>query len=176
MRKFHRWFSLPAAILLLLTGLTGVVMQVMELTGDDDHDRPAAAQATLPDEATLASLLGKTLAAAHAADPKFKGQKIELSVVGGETKGKIAGATPRDPSISVDLTSGKVEKMAGPPPRDAYKQIMGWHSGHAFGPIGKFISLLVGLSLVILSFTGLMVYIDMFRRRKSANKKGLFWS
>jgi hypothetical protein len=35
--------------------------------------------------------------------------------------------------------------------------------------------MLAGISLMVLSVTGLWVYIEMWRRRRKADKHGFFW-
>lgn len=50
------------------------------------------------------------------------------------------------------------------------------HSGETFGPVGTAISLLSGLALIFFSFSGLWLYIQMWRNRKTRGlKKGMFW-
>jgi hypothetical protein len=49
------------------------------------------------------------------------------------------------------------------------------HSGESFGPIGIFVSTLSGAALLFFAFSGLWMYIEMFRRRNKAEKQGLFW-
>ena len=50
------------------------------------------------------------------------------------------------------------------------------HSGESFGPLGTAISILSGLALLFFSFSGLWMYIQMWRNRKSRNlKPGWFW-
>ncbi len=49
------------------------------------------------------------------------------------------------------------------------------HSGETFGPLGTIIGTLSGLAMVFFSFSGLWMYIQMFRRRGKADKPGLFW-
>ena len=44
------------------------------------------------------------------------------------------------------------------------------------GGIGLVLVMLSGIILLILSVTGLVVYYDMWTRRRKAGKKGLFWS
>lgn len=41
------------------------------------------------------------------------------------------------------------------------------HSGESFGPLGVLISTLTGLALIFFSFSGLWLYIQMWRNRKS---------
>lgn len=50
------------------------------------------------------------------------------------------------------------------------------HSGEEFGPIGVVIATLSGFAMVFFSFSGLWLYISMWRNRKDrALKPGLFW-
>ena len=41
------------------------------------------------------------------------------------------------------------------------------HSGEIFGPLGVVISILTGLSLIFFSFSGLWLYIHMWRQRRA---------
>ncbi|CDO35516.1 MULTISPECIES: PepSY domain-containing protein [Novosphingobium] len=41
------------------------------------------------------------------------------------------------------------------------------HSGESFGPIGTLISVLSGLTLIFFSISGLWLYVQMWRNRKS---------
>jgi uncharacterized iron-regulated membrane protein len=50
------------------------------------------------------------------------------------------------------------------------------HSGETFGPLGTVIATLSGLAMVFFSFSGLWLYIQMWRQRKDrAMKPGWFW-
>jgi len=50
------------------------------------------------------------------------------------------------------------------------------HSGETFGPLGTWISILSGLALVFFSFSGLWMYVQMWRNRKQRDlKPGWFW-
>lgn len=60
------------------------------------------------------------------------------------------------------------------PPREDATGIRGMvglfhhlHSGETFGPIGTGISVLSGLAMIFFSFSGLWLYIRMWRNRKS---------
>jgi uncharacterized iron-regulated membrane protein len=51
------------------------------------------------------------------------------------------------------------------------------HSGESFGPLGTIIATLSGLAMVFFSFSGLWLYISMWRNRKSRDiKPGWFWN
>jgi uncharacterized iron-regulated membrane protein len=50
------------------------------------------------------------------------------------------------------------------------------HSGEQFGPVGVVISILSGLALLFFSFSGLWMYVQMWRNRSAKNlKPGWFW-
>ena len=50
------------------------------------------------------------------------------------------------------------------------------HSGEEFGPTGVVISILSGIALVFFSFSGLWLYIQMWRNRAAKGiKPGWFW-
>ncbi len=50
------------------------------------------------------------------------------------------------------------------------------HAGEEFGPLGVVISLLSGLALVFFSFSGLWLYISMWRNRAAkSHKPAWFW-
>jgi hypothetical protein len=50
------------------------------------------------------------------------------------------------------------------------------HSGETFGPVGVVISILSGISLLFFAFSGLWMYVQMWKNRKDkALKPGLFW-
>ena len=50
------------------------------------------------------------------------------------------------------------------------------HSGEEFGPAGTALSILSGLALTFFAFSGLWMYIQMFRNRAARSlKPGWFW-
>ena len=50
------------------------------------------------------------------------------------------------------------------------------HGGESFGPLGIAISIMSGLALVFFSFSGLWLYIQMWRHRAGRKQKpGWFW-
>ncbi|MGH6786333.1 MAG: PepSY domain-containing protein [Novosphingobium sp.] len=49
------------------------------------------------------------------------------------------------------------------------------HSGESFGPVGVVISLLSGVALLFFAFSGLWMYVSMWRGRGRGGKSGVFW-
>ncbi len=59
--------------------------------------------------------------------------------------------------------------------RDLYHFIIDLHSGAYFGTLGKVISALVGAALLFFAISGMLMYVNMFRRRKTSGRSGVFW-
>ena len=51
------------------------------------------------------------------------------------------------------------------------------HSGEEFGPLGVILSIASGLALIFFAFSGLWMYIEMFRRRshRKSHPTKVFW-
>lgn len=50
------------------------------------------------------------------------------------------------------------------------------HSGEEFGPLGTAVAILAGFAMVFFAFSGLWVYVQLWRNRKTRGAKpGWFW-
>ena len=173
MRKVHRWISLAAALFLLIVATTGVILQVQRLMGDDeDHDREAPIALSMPADA-YASMLAKTLTVARVREPKRPITSIELLLTGDEPKGVVTFPGEPGRQITVDPRDGKVLKDEE---HEAESLILRIHSGEILGEPGVVLGVFWGSALVLLSITGFIVYLELYRRRRKASgKNGLFW-
>ena len=177
MRKYHRWISAIAAIFLLFVSVTGVVLQVQRLTGEDaDADAgahvPSALTTAMPSP-TYAALVSKTLDAARRRAPNVPIASVLLRGEGSVIEGVVQ--FPGDPlrEIVVDGRSGRVLSDER---HEAESLILRIHSGEILGEPGVVLGVLWGLALVVLLITGGWVYLDMYRRRlKGSGNRGLFW-
>ena len=173
MRQIHRWISLVAALFLLVVATTGVILQVQRLTGEDeDHDRDAPKALAISAEA-YAPMFAKTIEVARGREPKRPIASIELQLAGDEPKGVVT--FPGDPGrqITVDPRDGKVLKDEA---HEAESLILRIHSGEILGEPGVVLGVFWGSALVVLSITGFIVYLELYRRRRKASgKSGLFW-
>lgn len=179
MRQYHRWVSILAAIFLLVVSVTGVILQVQKLTGEDaDAGEHAAAPAVAGSLTTVmtaveyTALLTRTLDAARSRAPDSPVTSVSLKMDGSTVQGVVMlpGEPPRQ--LLVDARSGRV---LGDERRERESLAMRIHSGEILGEPGVVLGILWGSALVILSVTGGWVYLDMYRRRRKAAKRGLFW-
>lgn len=177
MRKYHRWVSAVAAVFLLFVSVTGVILQVQRLTGEDADANtglrtPSALTTAMPTP-TYAALVSRTLDAARQRAPNAPISSVVLRGEGSVIEGVVQ--FPGDPlrEIVVDARSGRVVSDERHEAESIVRRI---HSGEIFGEPGVFLGILWGLALVVLLISGGWVYFDMYRRRaKGTGKRGLFW-
>ena len=173
MRQIHRWISLVAALFLLVVATTGVILQVQRLTGQDqDADRVATSAAPMP-AAAYTSMLARTLEVARARAPGRPIASIELQLAGEEPRGVVTFPGEPGRQITVDPRDGRVLKDEE---HEAESLILRIHSGEILGEPGVVLGVFWGSALVLLSITGFVVYLELYRRRRKASgKSGLFW-
>jgi uncharacterized iron-regulated membrane protein len=173
-RRWHRWASIPAGFLLFFVALTGVLLQLdLIRVGHQPpgHDLPDPRPVPpLPANADLAAIITRA-ADTIRTRPGFHPRVIELDLV---APGVIVGARavdhPGTPALRIDGASGRI--LPDPPaPADFHFILKDLHAGYLFGWSGRVISILVGLALVVLAWTGLTMWWQMRRR----GQKGWYW-
>ena len=56
-----------------------------------------------------------------------------------------------------------------------HEDIKHFHSGDMFGWSTRLMNLVAGLSMIYLSISGIVMYVDMWLKRRKAGRKGLAW-
>ena len=49
------------------------------------------------------------------------------------------------------------------------------HAGYVFGTAGRILSILLACGLLVLSVTGIVMYVRMYKMRKKGNRHGWLW-
>lgn len=155
MRKWHRWLSVLFGVFLLWIAVTGVLSQIVPIVQRGGFDKETRTEGKREASAVGAVLLPP--AQAHEEDEA-------------KPKGKAAAAQ-QGFVCPADMTCR---------PKPQGTSLVGLlhhlHSGESFGPLGIVISTLSGLALVFFAFSGLWMYISMWRGRKDRSlKPGWFW-
>jgi uncharacterized iron-regulated membrane protein len=81
------------------------------------------------------------------------------------------GGPPDAPHVRINAATGAVIAEPPPPPADFHYILQDLHAGYFFGWTGRFISILTGLSVLILAVTGLQLWWKM----RCAGGKGVYW-
>jgi uncharacterized iron-regulated membrane protein len=164
MRKWHRWLAVIFGIFLFWIALTGFGIQLVTLTlGGEEHEEAEAADAPKDVGAGKFALI-----------PEAKAHGDE----------EHEAATPANPQAAgAPAGFACPEGWSCRPPRpkaeaetdETLEFIMHLHSGEAFGPVGTWLSIASALALLFFSFSGLWMYVQMWRGRRRGAKSGLFW-
>lgn len=178
-RKWHRWIAWPAAIFLLWAGSTGVIVAFTEFFGEDEALREATRDQISPvtvnsPQTAWADPIARALATAATRSAGAPIDKIEIQFKGPQPTvtlftGKVTGGEDR--KLVVDAKSGSLvadETYADKP------LLYRLHSGEAFGDGGLVVAMFWGLTLVVLTVTGLIIYLKM-RRPGLVGIRKVFW-
>lgn len=140
MRKWHRWISVFFGVFLLWIAVTGVLSQVGTLVNNGGFEKETVE----------------------------RGRK-EVAAVG---QAAVPAAQAHDDEGVAPAFVCPADMVCRPKPARKPGQwnvglLHHLHSGESFGPAGVVISILSGLALLFFSFSGLWMYIQMFRNRAS---------
>jgi uncharacterized iron-regulated membrane protein len=179
LRKWHRWIGLSAALFLLFAAVTGVMVAFTEFFGEEEALREATRALVSPvttrsAAAACAGPLEKafTAAATQAGDTpvdkvtiQFKGNHPTVTVF----TGKLAGGEDR--RLVFDAKTGALLSNGAYSDKPFLYRL---HSGEAFGDGGLVFAMLWGCALVVVTISGLWIYLRM-RKPNAVGLKRVFW-
>jgi uncharacterized iron-regulated membrane protein len=178
-RKWHRWIAFPATIFLMFVAVTGFILAFTEFFGEEEalrertRDIPSPVTASAP-AASWADPVGRAVNAVNAASPgapidkitvQFKGDHPTVTVFTGKPKGG------EDKKFVVDAATGTVDKVEAYADKPFLNRL---HSGEAFGDGGLVVAMFWALALLILSVTGLIIYLRI-RKPNAVGIEKVFW-
>ena len=168
MRQVHRWLSVVFGIFILWISATGVASHVAEIIangGFEDEAAERAERAPPPAAAPANPIIPEAKAHEPATEPDQAAPPAPAQAVSisGQAPIPAASAAPAGFACPADMTCRPRAKPTGA------RAWVGWlhhvHSGNEFGPAGTIVSLLSGLALFFFAFSGLWMYIQMYRGR-----------
>lgn len=177
LRTCHRWLAVIAGTFLVFIAATGIALQLdLLLSG---RDPPGTVRERLgpprqmPDQAALDEITA-TVIETMRDHQDISVERIEYHLSGPRLVATVGAVNRFAPSVRVDLDTGTIL-----PPAELevsfHRILQDLHAGYFVGLPGHIFSILSGLALLILSVTGLKVYVDMYRRRRKAGKDNPFW-
>ncbi|HUO23994.1 MAG TPA: PepSY-associated TM helix domain-containing protein [Caulobacteraceae bacterium] len=191
-RTLHRAISVLAAAFLTVVCLSGAWLAVESLGLELNMEamrslppsaRPKPAPPVALKDAALPGMMQTTLAAYAKTVPGGGVRVVRLRYYGSMPQGVIVSDEPTARQLVYDASTGRRVSETEPGyPRVGFP--FGWqahqtaksiHRGDAFGLTGRFMDLLSGLALIYLSVSGVVMYLDMWKRRRALGRKGLVW-
>lgn len=178
-RKWHRWIGLPATLFLLFAAVTGELLAFTEFFGAEEALREATRdlvspvtleQPTAPWTDRLA--LAFRAVAAEAGDApvdkvevQFKGEQPTITIYTGKPTGG------EDRKFVTDARTGTLLTVESYADKPLLNRI---HSGEAFGDGGLVAAMVWGLALVLLTVTGTLLYLRLWRPERKG-MRNVFW-
>ena len=159
MRTYHRWLSVIFGLLILFIAVTGVLSQIGSLVNNGGFEQEARET-------------GKRQAAAIGDAIVSPAQAHEQDET---APAKPSAATPAAFTCPATMTCRP--KRTPKPGEWNVGFLHHIHSGEEFGPVGVVLSMASGLALIFFAFSGLYMYIQMFRRRahRASHPRRIFW-
>ena len=173
MRKYHRWLSVLFGVLILFIAVTGVLSQIGSLVNAGGFEEETAARGQRQASAVGAAIVAP--AQAHENEPATL-QPAVLPAPGAAAP-NAAASTAAPAAFACPATMTCRPKRVAKPGDWNVGFLHKIHSGEEFGPVGVILSIASGLALIFFAFSGLWMYIQMFRRRshRQSHPRKLFW-
>lgn len=178
-RKWHRWIGLVAAVFLLWAAVTGLLIAFNEFFGAEEAQREAARRlvssvTTTSDPRMWAAPVSTAMATVAKQIGSAPVDSVSVSLKGTPPTvtvyvGKLQGGEDR--KFVVNATTGSLLEV------DAYVDkpfLNRLHSGEAFGDGGLVVAMFWGLMLVVITASGLVIYL-MLRPRRRTGLQNVFW-
>ena len=116
-------------------------------------------------------------------EPQTPVRAVRARIFAGHEEAGIVTGTGFTRQKIYDIRSGQEMGLSEPHyPRspfplgtDVHEWVKHFHSGYLFGLPARLLDLLAGLSLIFLSLSGILMYLEMYRRRAKSGRRSLFW-
>lgn len=176
LRKWHRWLGWAAMIFLLSVSVTGIILQGQHLFGEEEAEKERLRDTISTYTVGVALTdLPATLGAAQAAVRDVAGN-APLDRVVFNLKGdhptielSIGGASPT--RFFINAMTGAIERRA---PAQDESFLLRLHTGEVLGDGGVVLGLLWGIAMLLMTLTGLYIYLKMHRPNGQGLKR-IFW-
>jgi uncharacterized iron-regulated membrane protein len=189
-KTLHRAISTIAAVFLVVVTLSGSWLAVeslvfgyrMTAARGQPRVRPPDALSPLND-AALPDMLHTTLAAYDKAMPGVPVRVVQLRVYNGMPQGAVVSDGEVAKQLVFNTNTGRrvnSDELAYYPKGfpfgwQAHQVAKSVHRGDFIGMPGRLMDLIAGLSMLYLSISGIVMYWELWTKRRRAGRKALIW-
>jgi len=167
MRRYHRHFSTVAMLFLTYVAVTGTLVSFVQFL----------------DVRAVQSVGGGGMAPEFFGGPSAEeraAMQTQMQPEGGPAGAPAgSGAAPAGPPPEGGPGGPGGPGAGGPPDRGPIvalsSELQKWHKGNIIGEFGQWLVVATGIVFLVLSITGLVMYLQMWSNRKKQGRTGLFW-
>lgn len=190
-RSLHRVVSVAAAVFLVAIAFSGtwlgfesVVHSLRVQQGPREGRQANSAGLAVPlRDAEVQDMTTTTLAAMQRLHPETPVKVLRLRVYGQMKQGVVVTGGGETTQLVFNADTGTPATLSDPAyPNSGFpfgtqmhEDIKHFHSGALFGLSTRCMNLFAGLSLLFLSISAMVVYFDIWRKRRRAGRHGLVW-
>lgn len=166
---------MPLVLFFIIIAVTGIALQAdMWLEGKSPPGAEKAPPSAPGYSVEVAQAgLSKAVATFSAVHPGEALSGFSMDRSGKIATLNLAKGTPR--MIRIGVNSGAILPPLPPQEKGWHYILQDIHAGYFAGTVGRIVSTLAGLGMLLLSLTGLFVYLNLFRRRFRMGRKNPFW-
>jgi len=195
-RQLHRAIALVSAVFILLIAFTGawlefddfyrgfLVAQEAKAVGPADAVQHFFGDVSSPlTDTELPGMLATTLTSFQRDHPDTPIKVLRLRYFTGYAQGVVIAGGNETTQLVYNARSGQAMTQTEP----GYPMVyfpFGWlnhetlkkfHRGDYFGLSGRVMSMLSSLALIYLSISGIVMYLELWGKRRRIGRKALFW-
>jgi hypothetical protein len=182
-RALHRSISIIAAVFLLAIAFSGTWIGYESVYGSFHFGPPVDVSAPLSD-GDVRQMVSGTINAMRRVEPLTPIKVLRVRVYGAMKQGiTITGGEGETRQLVFNAVNGKPASLTEPEyPKSGFpfgvqvhENVKHFHSGMLFGLAARWMGLFAGLSLMYLSISGLVMYFQLWLKRRSGERYSFFW-
>jgi uncharacterized iron-regulated membrane protein len=183
-KALHRVISLGAAVLLVCVAFSGTWLGFESVyhTFASKPGPPAPQAGALGDD-EVRQMAGATLAQFRKLEPQTPIKVLRVRLYGTAKEGAVVTGGAETRQILLDPQSGQIHDLNAPGfpasgfpwGTQTHENIKHFHSGYLLGYWARVLDLVAGLSLVYLAVSGVVMYADLYLRRRKNGRGALVW-
>lgn len=192
-RNFHRWTAIVAGILVIWLTVSGFVLSLDNVgafvSNISQKDLPPALSPFDGDfsspltVAELTPMTGSTLRAFQRKMPGIAVKVLRLRYFAGYPQGVVVAADPETTQLvfnartgaQMSMTEKGYPKVPFPAGWEWHQRLKLIHRGDIAGMPGRWLDTLGALAMLYLSISGVVMYYQLWIRRKRAGRGALIW-